>query len=726
MRSLRENLGVTERLLKRLTAFLLILSVLLFAFVAWKDEAATLAKAENDGVKIVALFREQAGNLIAGHQLLLEMAAERVKGLDWDTIAATTSILTELEALDRTLDGVSEILLVDAEGKVRATTMHRGPDDAMPAVERRCFLVLSRKGTDRCISPPQHQTGAARFLFSVSRRLEKDGVFDGIAQVAVSGDYLVGQWASATPGPTDVAMMFGADGVVLAQAGHATQAESGLAEWGSLLIGAIGQVQAGTIRAPLSIGGPERITLFSKITNEPLYISLSLDKKAIMTSWYGNLLIYALIATIAGTGIAVALGIAIRQAKSERRAVSRWGAEVEERRKTEEQLRQSQKMEGLGKLTGGIAHDFNNLLTVIIGNVDMAQNIAQDAKSRRWLESALKASRSAATLTQRLLAFARKQILQPRAIDLPHLVNGMQDLLLRTLGSDVRLVVTGDIGLWPALVDPNQIELVILNLAVNAHDAMPRGGTLSITATNREFGPDSPQDLVPRQYVVLTVSDTGVGMDEATLMRATEPFFSTKEVGKGTGLGLSMIQGFVAQSGGVIRIRSQLGRGTQVELWLPRALTLPVEQHVAKPQANARGTAAILVCDDDPAVLEYVCEALKSDGYQAVPASSGRMAISLLQHNDAIRLLLVDFTMPEMNGAAVVRIVQTNHPGLPILVMTGHADLEAIQAELPDVGLLGKPFDRSVLSGRVAALLRPDHGLEFSLYPRLQPIIAGA
>jgi signal transduction histidine kinase/CheY-like chemotaxis protein len=726
MRSLRENIGVTERLLKRLTVLLLVLSVLLFAFVVWKDKASTLTKAENDGVKIVALFREQAGNLIAGHQLLLEMAAERVKGLDWDTIAATTSILTELEALDRTLDGVSEILLVDAKGKVRATTMHRQPDDVMPAVEQRCFLALSRKGTDRCISPPQDGTGAARFLFSVSRRLEKNGVFDGIAQVAVSGDYLVGQWASATPGPTDVAMMFGADGVVLAQAGHATRAEPGLAEWGSLLIGAIGQVQEGTIRAPLTIGGPDRITLYSKIAGEPVYIAVSLDKKAIMTSWYGNILVYALIATIAGTGIAVALGIAIRQAKSERRAVSRWGAEVEERQKMEEQLRQSQKMEGLGKLTGGIAHDFNNLLTVIIGNLDMAQNIAQDAKSRRWLESALKASRSAATLTQRLLAFARKQILQPRAIDLPHLVNGMQDLLLRTLGPDVRLVVTGDIGLWPALVDPNQIELVVLNLAVNAHDAMPRGGTLSITATNREFGPDSPQDLAPRQYVVLTVSDTGDGMDEATLMRATEPFFSTKEVGKGTGLGLSMIQGFVAQSGGAIRIRSQPGRGTQVELWLPRALTLPAEQHAAKPQANARGSATILVCDDDPAVLEYVCEALKSDGYQAVPASSGRMAISLLQHNDAIRLLLVDFTMPEMNGAAVVRIVQTNHPGLPILVMTGHADLEAIQAELPDVGLLGKPFDRGVLSGRVAALLRPDRGLEVSLYPRLQRIVSGA
>jgi signal transduction histidine kinase/ActR/RegA family two-component response regulator len=726
MRSLRESLGVTERLLKRLTALKLILFVLLFAFVAWNDRSATLAKAESDGAKIVALFREQAGNLIAGHQLLLDMAADRVKGLDWDTIAASTSMLTELEALDRTLDGVSEILLVDSRGKVRATTMHGQPNDAMPVVEQHCFIALSRNEVDSCISPPRNEFGAARSLFLLSRRLEKDGVFDGIAQVAVSGDYLVSQWGAATPGPSDVVTMFGADGAVLAQAGQSSRAEPGPADWGHALIGAIGWLHSGIVRAPLSAGGPDRISLYSQIANQPVYISLSLDKAAIMRSWYRNLLVYGLVAATAVVGIVVAFGIAIRQAKSERRAVGLWEAEVEEREKMEEQLRQSQKMEGLGKLTGGIAHDFNNLLTVIIGNIDMAQSLAQDARSRRLLGSALKASRSAATLTQRLLAFARKQILQPRAIELPHLVDGMQDLLLRTLGPDVRLVVNGDIGLWPALVDPNQIELAVLNLAVNARDAMPRGGTLSIVASNRELGPESPRDLTSGRYVVLTVSDTGDGMDEATLKRAAEPFFSTKPVGKGTGLGLSMIQGFVAQSGGAMRIRSEIGRGTRVELWLPRAFTLPAERHVAKMRAGSRGSAAILVCDDDPAVLEFVCEALKANGYQVVPASSGRMAISLLQHDDAIRLLLVDYTMSEMNGATVVRKVQTSHRELPVLVMTGSADLEAIQAELPDVGVLCKPFDRDVLIERVAALLQAEQRPQFSAQLHPQRIIAEA
>ena len=213
-------------------------------------------------------------------------------------------------------------------------------------------------------------------------------------------------------------------------------------------------------------------------------------------------------------------------------------------------------MESLGKLTGGIAHDFNNLLTVIVGNVSMAERYVVDPDGKRQLQSALKAGDSAVALTQRLLAFARKQVLQPQSVDMRRLVEGMQGLLVRTLGENVRLIVEADSALWPTLVDPNQMELVILNLAINARDAMPDGGTLSITVSNRESGRDAPPELAPGQYVVLKVSDTGTGMDAATLARATEPFFTTKDPGKGTGLGLAMMQGVVAQSGGATRLRS--------------------------------------------------------------------------------------------------------------------------------------------------------------------------
>ncbi len=272
----------------------------------------------------------------------------------------------------------------------------------------------------------------------------------------------------------------------------------------------------------------------------------------------------------------------------------------------------------------------------------------------------------------------------------------------------MRLAVSADPDVWPALVDPNQLELIILNLAINANDAMPKGGALSITVSNRETGsPDAPHDLAsrPGQYVVLTVSDTGTGMDEATLARATEPFFSTKEAGKGTGLGLSIMQGVVTQSGGATRLRSQLGHGTDIEVWLPRAHTAPAATTPHEVRREQKDSGAILVCDDNSAVLEFICDALKGKGYQVLPVTNGRKALSVLKANRAIRLLVVDFTMPEMNGAAVAREVRASRPRLPILLITGNADPESIQADLPDVPMLRKPFDREQLTTCVADLL---------------------
>ena len=342
---------------------------------------------------------------------------------------------------------------------------------------------------------------------------------------------------------------------------------------------------------------------------------------------------------------------------------------------------------------------------MIIGNVGIVQGNVPDDNDRRMLRSALRAGESAVSLTQRLLAFARKQVLQPRSVDLLGLVEGMRNLLTRTLGTDIRFTVFADPQLWPSLVDPNQIELIILNLAINSRDAMPTGGTLSITLSNGNARGDAPRDLAPGQYVVLTVSDTGMGMDETTLARATEPFFTTKEPGKGTGLGLSMMQGVVSQSGGAARIRSKPDRGTQIELWLPRAKTAPpkIASHAVRDEVP--GDGAILVCDDNSAVLEYVCDALRTKGYHVLPAMSGRAAISILEEKESIRLLIVDFLMPEMNGAAVAREVRSSHPRLPILLITGNADPEAARSGLPDVPVLSKPFDREQLAQRVAELL---------------------
>jgi signal transduction histidine kinase/ActR/RegA family two-component response regulator len=708
VRSLEYSQIGTISVLRRITIVGLILPFLLFAAAAWNDYKIISTGVAEDGAKTVALFREQVGNLFSGHQLLLDMTVDRIRGLDWENIQSSKDILNEIEVVDRLLDGVSEILLVDATGRVRTTTMHVQANEPAPVADQNCFKALSRGELESCISRPHTNSESGHFLFSLSRRLEKDGIFNGIAQVAVSADSLVELWAAARPSISDIVTLFSADGTVLAQTQPMSQPLLRLPDIGETLANRIGQRETGIVTTPLFPDNADWITVFSKTANQPVYIALSRDNSVIMSAWYANLTIYGLVAASAAAGIVAALGIALRRAQNERRTIRLWRAEIEEREKAQEQLRQSQKLEGLGKLTGGIAHDFNNLLTVIIGNITLAQIVAPNTKSEKFLRNALRASETAVSLTRRLLAFARKQVLKPKSVDLPGLVEGMHDLLLRTLGPEVRLTVPANLLLWPALIDPGQIEMVILNLAVNARDAMPNGGTFSINTLNGELGPDSPHELAPGQYVIITVSDTGTGMDEATLARAMEPFFSTKEMGRGTGLGLSMMQGVVAQSGGAVRIHSVLGRGTEIEMWLPRAHTPPAEAIVPKMRKDPPGNGLILVCDDDPAVLEFVCEALKTKGYQVLSATNGATAVNILNGNEQIRLLVVDYTMPGMNGAAVTRNVRGSHPKLPILLMTGNADPGAIRADLPDVNMLLKPFDRDELTNRISVLLKAD------------------
>jgi CheY-like chemotaxis protein len=403
----------------------------------------------------------------------------------------------------------------------------------------------------------------------------------------------------------------------------------------------------------------------------------------------------------------MAAGQALRRAKRERRAVALWQSEVRQRETAQAQLIQSQKMESIGQLTGGVAHDFNNLLTSVIGNIDMAQVAVRDERVRRLLLAAQHAAESAATLTQRLLAFARKQLLQPLPVDLRQLVAEMQDMLGRTLGAAVQLAVAADDRLWPALVDRHQIELAILNLAINARDAMPRGGTLTITLANETVTPGSPDDLRVGDYVVLRVADTGIGMDEATLARAVEPFFTTKDVGKGTGLGLSMVHGIAVQSGGAMRIRSRLGRGTTVEIWLPRSLESADEAGRAAIRPLERGDATILVCDDNQSVREFASEALEDSGYHVIAAENGQSALAVIENEATpLDLLLVDFAMPGINGVDVAQRTRQRRPNLPILLITGNAEQAAVRSEAEGVPLLTKPFKQAQLVSRVADLLK--------------------
>jgi signal transduction histidine kinase len=396
--------------------------------------------------------------------------------------------------------------------------------------------------------------------------------------------------------------------------------------------------------------------------------------------------------------------------------------ELAERSKLEEELRQAQKMEAIGQLTGGIAHDFNNLLTVIIGGLDnVARQIDRSLDSTnvprilRGIDMAQQAAQRAATLTARLLAFSRRQALEPRALHADHLVRGMGDLLQRSLGEPVNLELVGAPGLWAALADPNELEHAILNLAVNARDAMPQGGTLTIETANawldEAYLASVTEPVPPGQYVMIAVSDTGVGMDPETLSRVFEPFFTTKDPGKGTGLGLSQVYGFVRQSGGHIRVYSEPGQGTTVKLYLPRvhAEPLPAAASAKAPDMSMmRGDETVLLVEDDEAVRAYSSGVLRDLGYTVVEAEDAAAALRALDTHAKIDLLFTDVVLPGgVHGRKLADEARRRHPGLPVLFTSGYTRNAIVHNGRldPGVQLITKPFSYEELASRVRRVL---------------------
>ncbi|WP_452006679.1 ATP-binding protein [Azospirillum largimobile] len=376
--------------------------------------------------------------------------------------------------------------------------------------------------------------------------------------------------------------------------------------------------------------------------------------------------------------------------------------EIRDRERAEEQLRQTQKLETLGQLTGGVAHDFNNLLMAVLGNLELLRKrLPADPTTERLFDGAMQGAQRGATLTQRLLAFARRQDLQPQAVDLAGLLDGMKTLLERSVGPRVVIRIDAPPASAPALIDPNQLELAILNLAVNARDAMPDGGTLTVTVDEAPVSVAS--GLPPGFYPHVSVRDTGAGMDGETLARAVEPFFSTKGIGKGTGLGLSMVHGLAVQSGGAFRLSSVPGQGTVVELWLPKATT-PVQATELPPApAVDVSPAVVLVVDDDALIAMSTVDMLADLGHTVLEASSGTEALELLRSGQAVDLMLTDYAMPGMTGVELARAARAMAPDLPVLLATGYADLpEGVVADLPR---LAKPYTQNQLAVATAKLL---------------------
>jgi signal transduction histidine kinase/DNA-binding response OmpR family regulator len=377
--------------------------------------------------------------------------------------------------------------------------------------------------------------------------------------------------------------------------------------------------------------------------------------------------------------------------------------EVAAREMAQEQLRQAQKMETIGQLTGGVAHDFNNLLMAVMGNLDLLRKrIPNDPRLHRLIDGALQGAERGASLTQRLLAFARQQDLRAVPIDLRGLIQGMIDLLERSLGPRVGLRLDLPAGLPPARVDVNQLELAVLNLAINARDAMPDGGSIEIRIA--ELQPDGELALESGRYLGLSVTDTGMGMTPEILKRAIEPFFSSKPLGKGTGLGLSMVHGLAVQLGGALQLTSRIGRGTTATLILPVATAAPEAKRPEELVPTINRSATILFVDDDPLIAMSTTEMLEDLGHRVIGASSGFHALDIIKSERPIDLMVTDHVMPGMTGIELAAASRAVRPALPILLATGYADLpEGAQLDLPR---LAKPYHQEQLRARLDQLLR--------------------
>jgi signal transduction histidine kinase len=391
---------------------------------------------------------------------------------------------------------------------------------------------------------------------------------------------------------------------------------------------------------------------------------------------------------------------------------------IEERTREREtalaQLFEAQKMDTIGRLTGGVAHDFNNLLMAVLGSLSLLdKRLPEDPSARRLLQNAIQGANRGKALTQRLLAFSRRQELKPEAVDFKQLVQGMDELLRRAVGHGIECRLDFPEDLPPVLADANQLELALLNVALNARDAMPSGGTFRIAAKSESIGPrglnGGAPSLAPGEYVHITVTDTGIGMDPGTLAKATEPFFTTKGPGKGTGLGLSMVHGLAAQSGGLLLISSQPNVGTNVDLWLPRASHGPSMQNRSAEFGALRPETrpcTVLIVDDDALVMIGTSAMVQDLGHTAVEAHSGAEALELLGRGVKVDVVLTDHAMPTMTGLQLAESIQARHPGLPIILATGYAELPT-DPNLLGIARLAKPCTQQEIALAIHSALRP-------------------
>jgi signal transduction histidine kinase len=542
-------------------------------------------------------------------------------------------------------------------------------------------------------------------LFGVSRRRTQNGEFAGAVVVFVVPKVFTEFYQRlAQSQPGIIFALSRRDGAILARYPSPPNNAGRFPPTSGFMLTVTEKPEGGFITSNNSIDGTQRRVGFRPLGYSDLYVSDGRNTNLIISEWL-NAISMHLIFGIPATIILFALVLlAIRRTQE-------FYAEAERRELAEQSLRQAQKMEAVGQLTGGVAHDFNNLLTIIIGNLGIAKRGVVEARAERALDNALTGAQRAAQLTQRLLAFSRRQPLNPQAVDANKLIHSMSDLLTRSLGETVRLETIGGAGVWYLEVDVSEMETTLLNLALNARDAMPEGGKLTIETSNAYLDEQycrHHEDVTPGQYVLIAVTDNGTGMSRETIEKAFEPFYTTKETGKGTGLGLSQVYGFMKQSGGHVKIYSEVGEGTTINLYLPRHDSAETIAPIEEPSGSDRGNGeTILIVEDDDGVRQYASEILRDLNYQILEARDAASALRLLDADKPFDLLLTDVVLPGKNGRELATEVEKRRPGVRIIFMTGYSRNAIVHHGRLDRGteLITKPLIEGVLARKIRQVL---------------------
>lgn len=700
-----------------LLAATVVVPVLLFIGASWLAYGDTQRQYEERLSRTLDLLYVGARATFETQQLVVGNVMGLIDDLSDTEIRQNEAKLHEqLQNLIRKLPQVEDVFVLDKEGRplVAANVF---PMPANVSASDRPYFIAHRDGKEmRYVSETFRSRIKSSDIFQYSERRQRpDGSFDGAILVAIPPSYFAKFFEQAAETDNYTTSLVRADGELLARFPASPGSTTRLDPGSKFMQAIAADRESGSYSTSRgSFDGVSRTVVYRKLPDLPVYVALGVASDAVRQAWLHRMsshLLFGLPATLALFALAL---VASRRAASQGETLERLREEQIRRAAVEESLRQSQKMTAVGQLTAGIAHDFNNLLTGIGGAIEMiGRRVPQPSPEVvRFLDLAKTGVSRAATLTQRMLAFARQQPLQIESVDANRLVTGMSELLRRTIGETVQIETVLSGGLWRATADPAQLEAAVLNLAINARDAMPDGGTLTIETANAHLDDAyaaANTEVTPGQFVMIAVSDTGTGMDQQTIARAFEPFFTTKERGQGTGLGLSMTYGYVKQVGGHLKIYSELGHGSTVKVYLPRTQT---EASAAPELAPAVSVAAgagpiVLVVEDDPVVREFAVAACRECGCTVYEAGDGVQALHQLELHRDIQLLFTDVGLPGgMNGRQLAEAALARRPDLKVLYTTGYTANAIVHHGVIDAGVnfLGKPFSVSALAVKIKGM----------------------